>query len=128
MIFAGLFLFIAAFFAGEFSYFQHFAITWKAALALLYLIVFGSMLAFSGYVWLLQSVNPSLLSTYAYVNPVVAVFLGWLLAGESVGPKTLIGAALLLTAVWLITQSKRKTETIAGLQVQRPREVCAVEP
>jgi drug/metabolite transporter (DMT)-like permease len=128
MIFAGLFLFIPAFFSGEFSYFQHFTITWRAGLAFVYLIGFGSMLAFSAYVWLLHVVNPSLLSTYAYVNPVVAVFLGWLLARESVDTKTLIGAALLLTAVWLITQAKRKPERIAGLEVQRPREVCTVEP
>ncbi len=127
MIFAGLFLFVPAFFTGEFSYFQHFSLTLKAGLAFLYLIVFGSMIAFSAYAWLLQIVDPKLLSTYAYVNPVVAVFLGWSLAGEAVTSKTVIGAVLLLTAVWLITQSKGKADKITGLQVQNPREVCLIE-
>jgi drug/metabolite transporter (DMT)-like permease len=127
MIFAGVFLFVAAFFAGEFSYFQHFSLTLKAGLALLYLIFFGSMVAFSAYVWLLKIVDPKLLSTYAYVNPVVAVFLGWSLAGEAVTSNTLMGAGLLLTAVWLITQTKHKRESIAGVEVIGPAEVCLVE-
>jgi drug/metabolite transporter (DMT)-like permease len=108
MLFAGLILFVISFFAGEFSYFQHVNISMKSGLALLYLITFGSMLAFSAYGWLLKMVTPSRVSTYAYVNPVVAVFLGWVLAGEGVTTQTIIGASVILSAVFLISRGPAK--------------------
>jgi drug/metabolite transporter (DMT)-like permease len=110
MLFAGLILFVISGCAGEFSYFQHFNISLKSALSLVYLIVFGSMLAFSAYGWLLQQVTPTRVSTYAYVNPVVAVFLGWSLAGECISVQTVFGAAIILSAVGLITKSVPKKQ------------------
>jgi len=70
--------------------------------ALLYLIVFGSLVGFSAYVWLLAHEPPARAATYAYVNPVVAVFLGWLLAGERLTGATLMAAAIIIGAVVLI--------------------------
>jgi drug/metabolite transporter (DMT)-like permease len=78
--------------------------------ALAYLALFGSLLAFSAYVFLLnERVRPALLSSYAYVNPVVAVFLGVLLGGERVGPAELAGTAVVLVSVVLVIASPRST-------------------
>ena len=71
--------------------------------ALAYLIVFGSWIAFSAYVWLLKHTTPAKLSTYAYVNPVIAVFLGWMFLHEPLNPKTILAAAVILAGVIIIT-------------------------
>jgi drug/metabolite transporter (DMT)-like permease len=70
--------------------------------AWVYLVLFGSVLAFSAYVWLLQSTAVSLVATYAYVNPLVAVFLGWLILAESVTIPTLVGGAIVVLAVAVV--------------------------
>jgi len=116
MLFAGVVLTLISACAGEFSYFQHFNLSIKSALALGYLIVFGSMLAFSAYGWLLKSVPADRVSTYAYVNPVVAVFLGWSLAGESITMQTIIGAAVILSAVLLITKPGPTAQLVAACE------------
>lgn len=128
MIFGGVVILLVSACSGEFSSIQTLHITMKSFLALGYLIIFGSMVAFSAYVWLLARVNPSRVSTYAYVNPVVAIFLGWLLAHESITAETLIGTAVTLCAVWLITMTapKPKFEPIALLALKN-RETCLSE-
>jgi drug/metabolite transporter (DMT)-like permease len=78
--------------------------TW---LALGYLVVFGSMLAFTAYVWLLSNAPISLVATYAYVNPVVAVFLGWLVLGESVTVPILLGGGVVVAAVAIVITAER---------------------
>ena len=78
------------------------AVSARSALAVLYLIFFGSMVAFSAYVWLLRVTTPARVGTYAYVNPVVALFLGWALAGETLTSRVLLAAAVILTAVMVI--------------------------
>ena len=78
----------------------------KSALALGYLIVFGSILAFSAYIWLLSVAPTSLVSTYAYVNPVVALALGWAINSEPLGARTLIAAGMILVAVALIVAAR----------------------
>lgn len=74
-------------------------------LALGYLIVFGSLIAFTSYLWLLRNARTTLVATYAYVTPVVAVFLGWLILDEPVGLRTLVAAAIIVVAVALIVSS-----------------------
>ena len=69
---------------------------------LLYLITFGSLLAYSSYAWLLQNAPISKVSTYAYVNPVVAIALGWLILNESITPLTLLGAGIIVASVALV--------------------------
>lgn len=76
--------------------------------SLAYLIVFGSLIAFTAYVWLLKVSTPARVSTYAFVNPVVAVFLGWALAGEALTPRVLMVAAVIIVAVILITTQQRQ--------------------
>ncbi|MFN2466633.1 MAG: EamA family transporter [Gaiellaceae bacterium] len=78
----------------------------QSILALAYLIVFGSLVAFSAYIWLLRSTSTALVSTYAYVNPVVAVCLGWAIENEPIGPRTIVAGAMILTAVVLIVSAR----------------------
>jgi len=98
---ATLLIISAAF--GELHPFTH--VTLRAAAAVLYLIVFGSLVAFTAYVWLLGHLSASRVSSYAYVNPIVAVALGYFVAGEPVTVRTLIGTALVLISVFLILRS-----------------------
>lgn len=73
-----------------------------------YLILFGSILAYSAYIWLLKNVNPTLATTNAFVNPVVALILGWRLANEVLNIQAIITSILIIGAVIILTLSKRK--------------------
>jgi drug/metabolite transporter (DMT)-like permease len=88
---------------GEWGRVSGAAISAVSVAALLYLAVVGSLVALSAYMWLLRVCPPSRVSTYAYVNPVVAVFLGWLIAGESFTPRMLVATTIILGAVVLVT-------------------------
>jgi len=89
--------------AGEWSGFSPAAVSAPSLLAFGYLVVFGSLVAFTAYSWLISNVSPTLVATYAFVNPVVAVFLGWALGGEVVTSRTVLGAAVIVLGVVLIT-------------------------
>jgi drug/metabolite transporter (DMT)-like permease len=82
--------------------------------ATLYLVVCGSWIGYTAYIWLLEHVPTSKVSTYAYVNPVVAVFLGWLILHERVDRFILAGSAIVVLSVVLVTSAKVKTKTVAG--------------
>jgi drug/metabolite transporter (DMT)-like permease len=69
----------------------------------LYLIIFGSLIGYSAYMWLLRVVSPARVATYAYVNPLVAVLLGWTLAGEALTMRMSVAAAIIILGVALIT-------------------------
>ncbi|MFN3394151.1 MAG: EamA family transporter [Candidatus Thermochlorobacter sp.] len=88
---------------GEWAQFALEQISWQSWLALGYLIVFGSIVAYSAYTWLARVAPPSRVATYAYVNPVVAVFLGWAIGREHLTVQMLIAAALMILAVFVIT-------------------------
>jgi len=75
---------------------------------LAYLIVAGSIVAFTAYVWLLHHESPTRVGTYAYVNPVIAVLLGYFVGGESVGPRTIAGTLLVLVSVVVITTTPKR--------------------
>lgn len=107
MLAGGTALILAGLVAGELGHFHPHAVSTRSALSLLYLIVFGSLIAFSAYVWLLHAVSPALVSTYAFVNPIVAVFLGWALASEPVTIRTAIAAAIIIGGVALITIGRK---------------------
>jgi len=77
-----------------------------AVTAVLYLVVFGSWVGYSAYIWLLRHVPTAKVATYAYVNPIVAVFLGWAFLGESVDRYLVAGAAIIVPAVALVTKSE----------------------
>jgi drug/metabolite transporter (DMT)-like permease len=99
LVVGGGLLLIASAAFGEFGVLDPTAVSFRSLLGLGYLIVFGSLLAFSAYVFLLRARPPERVATYAYVNPVVAVALGWLLLGEAVTANMLIAALIILAAV-----------------------------
>jgi drug/metabolite transporter (DMT)-like permease len=78
-----------------------------------YLVIFGSLIGFTAYAWLLRVSTPARVSTYAFVNPVIAVLLGWAIAHEPVGPRTIVAAAVIVGAVALITMTRGKTRSTA---------------
>jgi drug/metabolite transporter (DMT)-like permease len=96
---------------GEFRGFHFQAVSRGAWVALAYLVIAGSIVAFTAYVWLIHHESPTKVGTYAYVNPVVAVALGYFVGGEAVGPRTLLGTLLVLVSVIVITTTSRKPAT-----------------
>jgi drug/metabolite transporter (DMT)-like permease len=102
MLLGGLALAALSALSGEWSTFEPAGVPPRAALALLYLILLGSLLAFSAYVFLLRVIPAARVATYAYVNPVVALGLGAWLGGELVGTSTLVAAAVSLAGVYLV--------------------------
>jgi len=94
---------------GEFHGLQWAAISLKSILGLAYLIVFGSIVAFTSYTWLLQRCAPALVATHTYANPVVAVLLGWLLAGEALTLRVVVASIAILGAIVLIRRGEGTT-------------------
>ena len=111
-------IFIVSLLFGEWKSFNIAQVSTESWLALLYLITFGSMIGFVAYVWLLQNAPISLVATYAYVNPLVAVFLGNWFAQEELTPRTLVGAVIIIGSVIFINtarQAKVKTEPLQAV-------------
>jgi drug/metabolite transporter (DMT)-like permease len=106
MLAGGIMLALVAAVFGEFRGFNISAVSRGAWYALAYLIVAGSIIGFTAYVWLIHHESPTRVGTYAYVNPVVAVILGHFLGGEIVGPRTLLGTMLVLVSVIVITTTR----------------------
>jgi drug/metabolite transporter (DMT)-like permease len=106
-------LFLVAGFSGEFQRFDPSGVSTRSWLAVGYLSLFGSIIGFSAYVWLLRVAHASRVATYAYVNPVIAIFLGWSIAGEAFTFQMLIAAAVIIFAVVLIITSQSKKVNIA---------------
>ncbi|HSN18112.1 MAG TPA: EamA family transporter [Gammaproteobacteria bacterium] len=102
MLAGGALLWLAGLVTGEGAALHLAAVTPKSLLALGYLVIFGSLLGFSSYVWLLKVTTPARASTYAFVNPVIAVLLGWAFAGESITPRIAFAGAIIVAAVCLI--------------------------
>jgi drug/metabolite transporter (DMT)-like permease len=119
MLCGGVALVAAGLVAGELDEIQ--APSWRSALALAYLVVFGSLLAFSAYAWLLRTTRVSLVATYAYVNPVVAVFLGAVFLGEAVTSRTLVAGGIVLGAVALIVSARPAPAAAAARPTLRAR-------
>src|SRR3989339_45203 len=93
---------ITSFIIGEPSQFHLSQVTLKSFFGLLYLIIFGSVIAFSAYVWLLGHTSVTRISTHTYVNPVIAVFLGWLLANEQISTALLVATGIIIISVYLV--------------------------
>ena len=81
--------------------------------ALAYLIVAGSIIGFTAYVWLIHHESPTKVGTYAYVNPIVAVVVGYFLGGEALGPRTILGTLFVLISVVVITMTPAKKPAAA---------------
>jgi drug/metabolite transporter (DMT)-like permease len=107
MLVGGTALLLLGTMSGDWSRFIPSAFSARSLLSALYLMLMGSLVGFTSYVWLLKNAPITLVSTYAYVNPVVAVFLGSLLAAEALTPRVLLAAGVIIAAVALITLKKK---------------------
>jgi drug/metabolite transporter (DMT)-like permease len=108
MICGGALLGLAGWLAGDWQRLDLAAVTTKSWLAWGYLIVFGSLIGFTAYIWLLRVTTPARASTYAYVNPVVALFIGWAVDGERLTAMTFIAAPVILAAIAFITATRAR--------------------
>jgi drug/metabolite transporter (DMT)-like permease len=106
MVLGGGLLLALAIVTGEPMHFDPARVSARSLAGFIYLTTVGSLVGFTAYIWLLKVQPPSRVSTYAYVNPVVAVFLGWALAGEALSLRTAIAAAIIIGAVALITTAR----------------------
>ncbi len=114
MLGGGALLFLAGVIVGELRGFDVNAVSTASWVGWIYLIVFGSLIGFTSYIWLLDKVSPARLGTYAYVNPVVAVILGWAIAGETLSVRTGVAAVIVICAVALITTARSATTARSG--------------
>ncbi|MDF2926176.1 MAG: multidrug transporter [Paenibacillaceae bacterium] len=108
MLAGGALLMIMSLLLGDWSKLQVELISLRSLAALGYLILFGSVIGYTAYIWLLKNADPAWVSTYAFVNPIVAVFLGWFLGNEQLGANSLASAAIIIAAVIIITVFGRK--------------------
>ncbi len=108
MLTGGAALLVLGLLSGEVARVELGQISARSSLALAYLIVFGALVGFTAYIWLLRATAPTRVATYAYVNPVVAVVLGWALADEPLGPRVLLAAATIVAAVAVITSARAR--------------------
>ena len=122
MLAGGVLLTLTAGVLGEFRNFHPATVSRGAWLSLLYLIVAGSIIGFTAYVWLIHHESPTKVGTYAYVNPVVAVLIGYFLGGEALGLRTILGTLFVLVSVLVITTTPAK-KPAAILAVEEPAEI-----
>lgn len=111
---------------GEWSTFDPSGVSTTSLIGVVYLIIFGSLVGFTAYSWLLKNSRPSMVATYAYVNPVIAVLLGWLIAGESMTGQMLIGAGIVIGSVVLITSQNSEDKEAEVEEIRDP--ICAKQP
>jgi len=127
MLSSSIVIFISSFALGEQKELSSNLVTWKSIGALAYLILMGSLVAYMAYMWLLSVRPASVVGTYAYVNPVVAVFLGWVVAKESISYEKIIGLVIVIVGLIIVNLSKekklsgvpKKSEHVVKLQEQK---------
>jgi len=111
MLVGGAFVGVIGIMIGELAMFDVAAVSARSLAAWVYLLIVGSLIGFSAFVFLLRVSTPARVATYAYVNPVVAVILGWLLAGEAISARMLVAAAIIVGGVALITIAEGRPPT-----------------
>ncbi|MGH7596404.1 MAG: EamA family transporter [bacterium] len=122
LIVGGFLLVACGLFMGEGSRLQFEALSLRSILGLIYLIVFGSVITFTAYVWLLSLTSATRVATHTYVNPVIAVFLGWAVAGEPLSLQTFVATSIIVISVYLVLGQKREISPRLG-----PRFIRNVE-
>ena len=118
----GVSLWIAGILTGELGALHPGAISSRSWAALAYLVMFGSGLGYTAYLYILKKSTATRVATYAFVNPVVALFLGWLFVGEAINLRTVIAAAVILTAVLLVITAPHATPVRAPRAAAEPAE------
>jgi drug/metabolite transporter (DMT)-like permease len=118
----GAVLLLVGYLTGEFRHFHFSAISARSWVALAYLIVFGSGIGFTAYLYILHKSTAARVATYAFVNPVVALFLGWFILGETISLRTILAAIIILTAVVLVITAPHRAQTRVQDPVPAPGE------
>lgn len=121
MFAGGIVLFAVSLLSGEMFKFDIAQVSSNSVFGLIYLIIFGSLIGFTAYSWLLKNAHPSIVATYAYINPVVAVFLGWMIANETFTTQMLIGAGIIVGSVALITSNEKPKESEIEIDEKTPK-------
>ena len=124
MVCGGLGCAIVGLARGEASDFHASAVPARSWIALAYLVVFGSMVAYTAYVWLLHNARLSLVTTYTYVNPLVAVALGAIILGESLTLRTLLASAVIVIGVMLIIRRKTRRSEPPAVEMREPESIA----
>lgn len=114
--------------SGEWSDVALDAVSLRSAVAFVYLSIIGSLVAFTAYIWLLRNTAPARAASYAYVNPVVAVFLGWLLADEAISPRMIVAAAVIIGSVVMITSYRPRRLPAPSAPASGPLSVDQTAP
>lgn len=126
MLAGGLAMIVIGSVTGEWSRFDLASITLRSVLCVLYLSIFGSIVALTAYTWLLKVSTPARVGTYAYVNPVIAMVLGAIFAGENLSPRVIVAAFVILTAVLMITLARSRSAGVPTTRsVKRTRVLIA---
>ena len=123
LIVAGLASFVIGIFRDEWFAFSWTAVPLSSWIGLLFLIFFGSIVAYISYIWLLSTQDPVLVSTHTYINPIVAVFAGWLIAGEFISGQQFLGLGIILAGVLLTNASKYKLEKRTQVKIRKFNQV-----
>ena len=118
-------LFLVGSLRGEWSTFDPSAVSSNSLFGLGYLIIFGSLVGFTAYSWLLKNARPSMVATYAYVNPVIAVVLGWLIASEAMTGQMLFGAGIIVGSVMLITSQNSSVSESEVEEIHESTPACS---
>ncbi|MGQ0714979.1 MAG: EamA family transporter [Gemmatimonadaceae bacterium] len=126
MLAGGVALYMAGIATGELGQVDLAGITTRSMLSVLYLIVFGSLIGYTAYAWLLRVCTPAAVATYAYVNPIVAMVLGWLIGGEAFGTRMVVAAAIILSGVALINRASSRPR--AAVPAPRPIPLAPALP
>lgn len=122
MLGGGVVLGVMSLALGEPADFHLADVTLRSVLALLYLVVFGSLIAYTAYVWLLTVTTPARVGTYAYVNPVIALLLGWAFAGEHIGIREVVAGSVIVGAVVVIVSDAKSVDDRAKAATPMPGE------
>jgi drug/metabolite transporter (DMT)-like permease len=115
-------LLIATIFSGELKGFHWAQVSFRSWIAIFYLAIFGSAIGYSAYVYLLKHSSATSVSTYAFVNPVVALLIGWAFGGETLSLRTLLASAVILSAVILVITARRQAPVLADETLPVPGE------
>jgi drug/metabolite transporter (DMT)-like permease len=128
LLLGGLGLAVAGLLAGEMGLVQPARFSTESVVALGYLVVFGSLLGYTAYTWLLQATSVSKVATYAYVNPVVAIFLGWLVLNEQITPAIVIGGAMIVVSVGLVVRTESRPAASVAVPITARASAHASAP
>ncbi|CAN5762320.1 drug/metabolite exporter YedA [soil metagenome] len=120
LVLGGLGLAVAGLLTGELGLLRPERFSSESVISLLYLVFFGSILAYTAYTWLLQVTSVSKVATYAYVNPVVALLLGWAILAEEIGPSMIVGGAMIVVAVGLVIRTESRPRDYAAALAAPP--------